>query len=113
MHVSKSTRTPGCCEIDLPETITTYKKPRPNDVSRGFCVPLRALDQMLIGSPMAARVASITPSERVGCGCTASMISCHVVSSVRAVTTSRSEEHTSELQSRGHLVCRLLLEKKK
>src|SRR6266702_8722916 len=26
--------------------------------------------------------------------------------------TWRSEEHTSELQSRGHLVCRLLLEKK-
>src|SRR5690625_5832106 len=46
-------------------------------------------------------------------------------SSVRSVTTMwssrsaawwpgpRSEEHTSELQSRGHLVCRLLLEKKK
>src|SRR2546422_8097777 len=29
------------------------------------------------------------------------------------VTASRSEEHTSELQSRLHLVCRLLLEKKK
>src|SRR2546429_5422660 len=28
-------------------------------------------------------------------------------------TTNRSEEHTSELQSRLHLVCRLLLEKKK
>src|SRR5690625_6791861 len=28
-------------------------------------------------------------------------------------TPGRSEEHTSELQSRGHLVCRLLLEKKK
>src|SRR5690625_3591721 len=27
-------------------------------------------------------------------------------------STTRSEEHTSELQSRGHLVCRLLLEKK-
>src|SRR3989442_14488689 len=27
--------------------------------------------------------------------------------------TERSEEHTSELQSRPHLVCRLLLEKKK
>src|SRR5439155_21123417 len=27
-------------------------------------------------------------------------------------TRARSEEHTSELQSRGHLVCRLLLEKK-
>src|SRR5687768_18345927 len=30
-----------------------------------------------------------------------------------ALTTTRSEEHTSELQSRLHLVCRLLLEKKK
>src|SRR2546422_6401469 len=29
-----------------------------------------------------------------------------------ARTSSRSEEHTSELQSRLHLVCRLLLEKK-
>src|SRR5437870_10822396 len=29
-----------------------------------------------------------------------------------AAWTARSEEHTSELQSRGHLVCRLLLEKK-
>src|SRR5690625_6502248 len=30
-----------------------------------------------------------------------------------SVSGTRSEEHTSELQSRGHLVCRLLLEKKK
>src|SRR5690625_5463428 len=29
------------------------------------------------------------------------------------ILINRSEEHTSELQSRGHLVCRLLLEKKK
>src|SRR3989442_10251454 len=29
------------------------------------------------------------------------------------LVTLRSEEHTSELQSRPHLVCRLLLEKKK
>src|SRR3989442_11146357 len=29
------------------------------------------------------------------------------------VRSARSEEHTSELQSRPHLVCRLLLEKKK
>src|SRR5690625_7057044 len=29
------------------------------------------------------------------------------------ITFYRSEEHTSELQSRGHLVCRLLLERKK
>src|SRR5437870_773328 len=32
---------------------------------------------------------------------------------ILTVVSSRSEEHTSELQSRGHLVCRLLLEKKK
>src|SRR5207253_5678014 len=31
---------------------------------------------------------------------------------VLCVARERSEEHTSELQSRGHLVCRLLLEKK-
>src|SRR3712207_6859197 len=30
-----------------------------------------------------------------------------------AITPGRSEEHTSELQSRQYLVCRLLLEKKK
>src|SRR5258705_5544448 len=33
--------------------------------------------------------------------------------SSRARTSRRSEEHTSELQSLRHLVCRLLLEKKK
>src|SRR2546422_5554495 len=32
---------------------------------------------------------------------------------VIAIGIARSEEHTSELQSRLHLVCRLLLEKKK
>src|SRR5436305_8381184 len=32
---------------------------------------------------------------------------------VRSRRSRRSEEHTSELQSRPHLVCRLLLEKKK
>src|SRR5437660_7525655 len=34
-------------------------------------------------------------------------------SRLRRSLVRRSEEHTSELQSRGHLVCRLLLEKKK
>src|SRR5690625_6640152 len=35
-----------------------------------------------------------------------------ICSSALRTRTTRSEEHTSELQSRGHLVCRLLLEKK-
>src|SRR5690554_7476009 len=34
-------------------------------------------------------------------------------SKTHQITEARSEEHTSELQSRPHLVCRLLLEKKK
>src|SRR5690625_5708954 len=65
-----------------------------------------------------------TPSPRVltasiwgRCGSRAS--SCTTGAPSRADTTrpshaaDRSEEHTSELQSRGHLVCRLLLENKK
>src|SRR5687768_18294253 len=35
------------------------------------------------------------------------------IASSRRRSSGRSEEHTSELQSRLHLVCRLLLEKKK
>src|SRR5258708_18981567 len=38
---------------------------------------------------------------------------CYRVKSWPSATTLRSEEHTSELQSPDHLVCRLLLEKKK
>src|SRR3712207_7791412 len=36
-----------------------------------------------------------------------------VLTSIRSHQRERSEEHTSELQSRQYLVCRLLLEKKK
>src|SRR5438309_8616167 len=36
-----------------------------------------------------------------------------IVQDWSAVASPRSEEHTSELQSQFHLVCRLLLEKKK
>src|SRR3989442_8363070 len=49
-------------------------------------------------------------SPKVGCGpwrCTGNLWMCGT-----GAAGSRSEEHTSELQSRPHLVCRLLLEKK-
>src|SRR5262245_50645145 len=39
--------------------------------------------------------------------------SMHLLQSARHAVKNRSEEHTSELQSLRHLVCRLLLEKKK
>src|SRR5438309_4351643 len=38
---------------------------------------------------------------------------CATASRARGASATRSEEHTSELQSQFHLVCRLLLEKKK
>src|SRR5439155_26211830 len=45
--------------------------------------------------------------------CFPRLLTQHVAGSSFASCCARSEEHTSELQSRGHLVCRLLLEKKK
>src|SRR5690625_6993156 len=41
-----------------------------------------------------------------------SLIRSNVMTFASTAIATRSEEHTSELQSRGHLVCRLLLEKK-
>src|SRR2546422_1792943 len=56
-------------------------------------------------------------------GCRVGVLICYdnnIVENARAtallgaeILLARSEEHTSELQSRLHLVCRLLLEKKK
>src|SRR3712207_8964661 len=53
--------------------------------------------------PVNSRISSATRPASIDCGpiCTPTAI------------CSRSEEHTSELQSRQYLVCRLLLEKKK
>src|SRR5438445_9932591 len=41
------------------------------------------------------------------------LVDCEVVVVATPISQIRSEEHTSELQSRQYLVCRLLLEKKK
>src|SRR3712207_8800058 len=63
------------------------------------------------------RTAAAIPSSRrssvatSSTGCAASTASS--TASPSPVTLGRSEEHTSELQSRQYLVCRLLLEKKK
>src|SRR3989442_11035442 len=49
----------------------------------------------------------------VGCGPSAQRAANTASASGIRERRTRSEEHTSELQSRPHLVCRLLLEKKK
>src|SRR3712207_7652262 len=51
--------------------------------------------------------------ELIGSGCLLRGERRPVVRSRSCGTSGRSEEHTSELQSRQYLVCRLLLEKKK
>src|SRR3712207_7117005 len=57
----------------------------------------------------------VSPAPRIAGGRTSTVVS--PPTSARAASAaflvSRSEEHTSELQSRQYLVCRLLLEKKK
>src|SRR5436853_7714252 len=45
--------------------------------------------------------------------CEEGEVTCDQVKYVTSPSSHRSEEHTSELQSLRHLVCRLLLEKKK
>src|SRR2546429_2941797 len=65
------------------------------------------------GSPSGPQIAPQMPIQRLrrhfGMNTTWYLHSCWA----GIETASRSEEHTSELQSRLHLVCRLLLEKKK
>src|SRR5439155_7374468 len=58
----------------------------------------------LSGSEAAQEIAQVSPKTR------AILLTMY---SEEPYVAKRSEEHTSELQSRGHLVCRLLLEKKK
>src|SRR3712207_8738632 len=55
-------------------------------------------------------VGELPPGERA---CDAAALGVGAWTSIPSRTRSRSEEHTSELQSRQYLVCRLLLEKKK
>src|SRR5690625_6578705 len=67
-------------------------------------VPVRALSDINLEVERGDFVSIMGPS---GSGKTTLL---NTISTIDEPT--RSEEHTSELQSRGHLVCRLLLEKK-
>src|SRR2546429_6636252 len=51
--------------------------------------------------------------QRLGKRCRAASVPADLSQLGTSESVKRSEEHTSELQSRLHLVCRLLLEKKK
>src|SRR5439155_13882602 len=94
------------------------RDPAPPDV---YALSLH--DALPISGPSATATRVIPCSLRRGPGSRPSPTSCAEIrlrsAGSRSRTSSRargaetrSEEHTSELQSRGHLVCRLLLEKK-
>src|SRR5690625_7043614 len=72
---------------------------------RGRGVLPEAVDLVHVQGMDGAHLSGKTTPERV--------IEIDITLKGESVEDLRSEEHTSELQSRGHLVCRLLLEKNK
>src|SRR2546422_8474575 len=83
---------------------------RSRDLRRGRCPdPPYPTTPSTCGRQCAVRAPS--PSARIDLPRGVGVLSGNPLAAVAMLT--RSEEHTSELQSRLHLVCRLLLEKKK
>src|SRR5258708_15217027 len=63
--------------------------------------------------PLPGRASRVLGDHRRLARCVCALDGRAAVEPARARARERSEEHTSELQSPDHLVCRLLLEKKK
>src|SRR6266481_2990626 len=72
-----------------------------------------AVPPIHLGQPL-RKVRAGAPSEAREPGAVEQLARCAIrLARIEGQLASRSEEHTSELQSQFHLVCRLLLEKKK
>src|SRR3712207_7991793 len=82
-----------------------------NDTATTEIYTLSLHDALPICWTAGARRCPITSASRASPRTAASRLSSRPTG--RVTVLSRSEEHTSELQSRQYLVCRLLLEKKK
>src|SRR5690606_41367577 len=107
-HLRSSQRSPVCSLSNDPSTPAIYPLSL-HDALPIWAVPvtlhhLRALDAELADLAGRQDVAILVLDAGIGGG--------HRQAD-RTVVRGRSEEHTSELQSRENLVCRLLLEKKK
>src|SRR2546429_6302105 len=85
-----------------------------NDTPTPEFYPLPLHDALPISTSRLWAKLSASATSRVICSASSSGSCCSRSRRPRSDSPStRSEEHTSELQSRLHLVCRLLLEKKK
>src|SRR3712207_7173924 len=76
-------------------------------------LPIFSRPSTVIQNRRLKRVVYVTNRSRSGTVCPFSSASSMKRSDTLCVSGCRSEEHTSELQSRQYLVCRLLLSKKK
>src|SRR5690606_40184568 len=96
-----------CCLVSLsygyPRYLPSFPTRRSSDLS--LCNAVRGC------SACARRIVSVPASESPQCFTLPSAIRSRIVPATSSIGI-RSEEHTSELQSRENLVCRLLLERK-
>src|SRR2546429_6644921 len=100
--------TPGSCTVS-----------RSSRIQAGF--PCPGFTGVAPAFPLALDLVSASSEDMAGAGITGATTGMAVERSsiitngshTAGILVTRSEEHTSELQSRLHLVCRLLLEKKK
>src|SRR6266702_5389338 len=110
MRLQASRNTPGSCSHSAASGIRSgttapspERSPKPftNPKIAGITISVSSVDEIMppiMGTAMRCMISDPVPL-------------LHMIGSRPAMI--RSEEHTSELQSRGHLVCRLLLEEKK
>src|ERR1041385_9343320 len=94
-------------EKPIPGALRVYERPAPEV----FLTGIPAIDRDTGGIPKSALTQICAPAG-VTSGRTTVLLSLLAqVTGLEQFCALRSEEHTSELQSRLHLVCRLLLEK--
>src|SRR5207253_10285280 len=87
--------------------LLSRRRRRPQPTLFPYTTLFRSLFKSTDGGTTWRKIGKGLPAEGLG------RIGLGIAPSLSKRIFARSEEHTSELQSRGHLVCRLLLEKKK
>src|SRR2546430_4185246 len=98
-------RNTSTCDIERGRSVTTRRVPADQPV---FFLMIRRPPRSTL-FPYTTLFRSVVSTSWGVTNCSASN---GMIVSARTNETSRSEEHTSELQSQSNLVCRLLLEKK-